>query len=585
MDLIRLYQRTSFMGWNRKAPGLIALFALAACDTETPTAVSDTPDFAVVTSSSDAIPDRYIIRLSDNVPSAAAASEAMMRGVRGDVHFTYQNVFKGFAATLPGASLAAIQRNPLVASIEADGVVTKIATTQTGATWGLDRIDAELGLDGNYSYGATGAGVDAYILDTGILSSHTDFGSRVLSGYTSVSDGRGTEDCDGHGTHVAGTVGGTQWGVAKGVNLIPVRVLDCSGSGTWSGVIAGMDWVAANASGPSVANMSLGGGQNNSIDDAVAKMHNAGVTVVVAAGNSNADACGSSPAAAPEAITVGATTSSDERASYSNFGTCLDIFAPGSSITSAWYTGSTATNTISGTSMASPHVAGAAALWLETDPNMTPAQVANALTSSATEDRVSGADGRSGRGRNATTVPSPNLLLYVNPAMSGGGGGGGGGNASPSASFTYSCNGLTCSFTGEGSDSDGTVASYAWSFGSSAQNASYTFPAYGTHTVTLTVTDNEGATGSQTQTVTIADPNPPAISLDLVRQYKQRSTPLADFTYSGATDVGVFFNGTNIGSVSNGGFTITFPKGGGSYDIYVCQTGTTDCSNTVTVVW
>ena len=576
------------MSRTGKALALLTIAALSACGIDSPTAVSDAPSFATVSGSSDAIPDRYIIRLSDDVPSAAAASAAMMRGLRGEVHFTYETVFKGFAATLPGASLAAIQRNPLVASIEADGVVTKVTTTQSGATWGLDRIDARSGLDQTYSYGATGAGVDAYILDTGILSSHTDFGGRVLSGYTSVSDGRGTEDCDGHGTHVAGTVGGTQWGVGKGVNLIPVRVLDCSGSGTWSGVIAGMDWVAANASGPSVANMSLGGGQTNSIDDAVARMHNAGVTVVVAAGNSDADACGSSPAAAPEAITVGATTSSDARASYSNFGTCLDIFAPGSSITSAWYTGNTATSTISGTSMASPHVAGAAALWLETDPNMSPAQVANALTSSATEGAVSGADGRSGRGRNATTVPSPNLLLYVDPAMNGGGGGGGGGgNSAPTASFTYSCTDLSCDFTGSGSDSDGTVASYAWSFGSSAQNASFTFPGYGTYTVTLTVTDNEGATGSSTQTVTLADPNPPAISLDLVRQYKQRGTPLADFAYSGATTVDLYsVSGGQFGSpVSGGSFTVQFPKGGGSYDIYVCETGTTNCSNTVTVVW
>ena len=575
------------MSRTGKALALLTIAALSACGIDSPTAVSDAPSFATVSGSSDAIPDRYIIRLSDDVPSAAAASAAMMRGLRGDVHFTYETVFKGFAATLPGEALRAIQRNPLVASIEADGVVTKIATTQTGATWGLDRIDAVSGLDGNYSYGATGAGVDAYILDTGILSSHVDFGGRVLSGYTSVDDGNGTEDCDGHGTHVAGTVGGTQWGVAKGVNLIPVRVLDCSGSGTWAGVIAGMDWVAANASGPSVANMSLGGGQTNSIDDAVARMHNAGVTVVVAAGNSDADACGSSPAAAPEAITVGATTSSDARASYSNFGTCLDIFAPGSSITSAWYTGNTATSTISGTSMASPHVAGAAALWLETDPNMSPAQVANALTSSATEGAVSGADGRSGRGRKATTVPSPNLLLYVDPAMNGGGGGGGGGgNSAPTASFTYSCTDLSCDFTGSGSDSNGTVASYAWSFGSSAQNASFTFPGYGTYTVTLTVTDNEGATGSSTQTVTLADPNPPAISLDLVRQYKQRGTPLADFAYSGASTVDMYsVSGGKFGTASGGSFTAQFPKGGGSYDIYVCETGTTNCSNTVTVVW
>ena len=559
---------------------LVALVTVAACDVEAPTELAPSPNFSTVTASSDAIPDRYIVRLSDDVPSAAAASASMMRGLRGEVHFTYETLFKGFAVTLPGQALNAIQRNPLVASIEQDGVVTKITTTQTSATWGLDRIDASSGLDGKYSYGVTGAGVDAYILDTGIRSSHADFGGRVLSGYTAVSDGNGTEDCDGHGTHVAGTVGGTQWGVAKGVNLIPVRVLDCSGSGTWSGVIAGMDWVANNASGASVANMSLGGGQNNSIDDAVARMHNAGVTVVVAAGNSDADACGSSPAAAPEAITVGATTSSDERASYSNFGTCLDIFAPGSSITSTWYTGNSATNTISGTSMASPHVAGAAALWLETNPNMSPSQVVDALTSSATEDIVSNADGVTGRGRRRTTIPSPNLLLYVDPAMSGGGGGGGGGNSAPTASFTYSCNALTCDFTGSGSDSDGTVDSYAWSFGATTENASNTFGGYGNYSVTLTVTDNEGAEGSSTQTVAVLDPNSNQLtSVDYASgKSRGKNAIRIDAITPGSAGSLTMVNQqsgdevVSVGTFNYGTVYSTGEKGAKTYDVTVCNT-------------
>jgi subtilisin family serine protease len=231
-----------------------------------------------------------------------------------------------------------------------------------------------------------------------------------------VGDGRGGIDCNGHGTHVAGTVGGSTYGVAKGVTLIAVRVLDCSGSGTNSGVIAGIDWVASNRVLPAVANMSLGGGASQAVDDAVARLTGAGVTLAVAAGNENQDACNTSPARAPSAITVGATTSSDARASFSNWGTCLDIFAPGNNITSSWYSSTTATNTISGTSMASPHVAGVAALYLQGNPSATPATVTSAITSTATTGVVTSA----GTG-------SPNRLLYS--LLSGTGGGGGGGTA------------------------------------------------------------------------------------------------------------------------------------------------------------
>jgi len=292
------------------------------------------------------------------------------------------------------------------ASTASDPVTPAAASTPEAPTtlWGLDRIDQRaLPLNNQFSRAYTGSGVTAYIIDTGVLSTHTEFGGRVLSGFSSVSDSNGTQDCNGHGTHVAGTVGGSNYGVAPGVAIVPVRVLDCSGSGSTSGVIAGIDWVIANhiAGTPAVANMSLGGGRSSALDIAVRSAVADGVVFVVAAGNSTANACQSSPAGEPLAITVGATTSADARSSFSNYGSCVDVFAPGSSITSAWYTSTTASNTISGTSMASPHVAGVVALGLEIAPNSSVAQISEWITSTATQGVIS--DAGSG---------SPNLLVY-----------------------------------------------------------------------------------------------------------------------------------------------------------------------------
>jgi len=369
--------------------------AAAPADDTAPLLLAGTPD---------AVEGSYVVVL-DTDPTVQrdagrrAAAKARTFGAR--VQHTYDTAVAGYAAQLTPAQLAQVRRDPAVAYVEADQAVS-IADTQSPATWGLDRTDQRTRpLDSSYTYGPTGTGVTAYVIDTGVLGTHQEFTGRLGAGYTAISDGRGTTDCNGHGTHVAGTVAGTVYGIAKRATVVPVRVLGCNGSGTNSGVIAGIDWVATNASGPSVANMSLGGTASQATDDAVQRTVSRGVTMVVAAGNENQDACNVSPARAVNAITVGSTTNTDARSTFSNFGTCVDVFAPGSSITSAWFTGATATNTISGTSMASPHVAGVAALYLQTNPSASPSAVAGSIVGAATTGLVTGA----GTG-------SPNRLLY-----------------------------------------------------------------------------------------------------------------------------------------------------------------------------
>ena len=351
----------------------------------------------------------YVVVLRDSVTRPMMIARSQNVRVSAISH-VYRHALKGYAATLSGPMVASLRADPRVESVTLDGTVS-IAETQTGATWGIDRIDQPgLPLSTTYDYVSTGLGVTAYVIDTGINIAHTDFGGRAVNGWDFIGKDQTAEDCNGHGTHVAGTIGGTTYGVAKQVTLVAVRVLDCNGSGSFSGVIAGIDWVTGvhAAGAPAVANMSLGGGAYKPVDTAVANSIADGVVYAVAAGNSNADACRYSPARTPAAITVAATTMTDARATYSNYGRCVDINAPGSSITSAWSTSVTATNTISGTSMATPHVAGAAARYLQQFPSSTPTEVRDALYVGASRDVVTGI---SKRPYNST----PNRLLYLAP--------------------------------------------------------------------------------------------------------------------------------------------------------------------------
>ncbi|MDB4886894.1 MAG: peptidase and in kexin sedolisin [Gemmatimonadetes bacterium] len=382
----------------------LALLALAACADSSTAPSSAAPERLRLTAEApyfskgaSGLQDEYIVVFKDDVAEPLAKASDKIAKHAAKTKFKYGAALKGFAATLSPGAVAALRADPDVAYIEQDGVMTTTAT-QSGATWGIDRIDQRAQpLSGTYTYTSTGAGVVAYIIDTGIETSHPQFGGRAAVSYDAL--GGNGQDCNGHGTHVAGTVGSSTYGVAKGVTLRAVRVLDCNGSGSNSGVIAGMNWVASNHAASSVANMSLGGGYSAATNTAANNLASSGVFLAVAAGNSNADACNSSPSSAANTTTVGASTSTDARATYSNYGGCVDLYAPGSSITSTWLNGGT--NTISGTSMATPHVTGVGALYKATYGNASYSTIRSWLTTNATANVITG-----------NVSGTPNRLLY-----------------------------------------------------------------------------------------------------------------------------------------------------------------------------
>ncbi|WP_327250847.1 S8 family serine peptidase [Streptomyces sp. NBC_01244] len=451
----------------------------------------------------DTVSGRYLVVL-DGAPSLRAAATAETAGEAktltdrhgGAVRQLYTAALKGFSVKATPEQARRLAAAPGVRYVQADTVFRVSGTQPNPPSWGIDRVDGAK--DSSYAYPNDGSGVTAYIADTGLYRQHADFGSRASSGYDFIDNDADSADCHGHGTHVSGTVGGSAYGVAKNVKLVGVRVLDCQGSGSTEQIAAGMDWIARNAKKPAVVNMSLGGSADRALDDAVAGVINAGIPVAVAAGNDSKDACNTSPARLPAAITLGSTDSNDTRSSFSNYGSCLDLFAPGGSIVSTKMGGGT--QTMSGTSMATPHTAGAAAIYLSAHPDATPQQVRDALVDNAQSGVVTGA----GSG-------SPNKFLNVTklgtPTQPG----------EPVADFAAQCSAsaASCSFDASASkDPDGSIASYAWEFGDGAKGEgvkpSHEYSAAGTYSVKLTVTDNSGRTSTVTKPVTAGTTQPPS---------------------------------------------------------------------------
>ena len=497
--------------WTRRATALAIVASAAACRVDDPVGVdATTPRAKSLSTALDATQGQYIVVLRDSVADVNGAAARVLRAANANTApgHVYGRALKGFSAALSEEAADALAQNPAVALVEADQVVTAASSgIQSPAPWSTDRIDQRtLPLSGSYSWSNNGAGVNVYILDTGIRTTHVQLVPRARSVYGASTD------CNGHGTYVAGVVGSTNYGSAKGANLLSVQVLGCNGTGTTSGVIAGMDWLAANRVFPAVANMSFAVPVSSAMNQAVNNLINSGVTVTAAAGDvwttENPDACAWSPGSVAGAITVGGSTAGDAMAVWSMRGSCVDFFAPGHQVPSIGGSSDTHVTIADGSSASAALTAGVAAMYLELNPSASPATVASALVSSASTGVMSGLDGA-----------SPNRLLYTGAAGGGGGGGGGGtlppppvDNAPTARITSISCRKTACSFDGSSSTDDKGIVSYSWSFGDNTSSAAasagsptttHTYSAVGTYTVKLTVTDTAGQSATASYTLVV----------------------------------------------------------------------------------